>query len=328
MQSGNDVILTFSMPKEAVDRRTLKTAPSVEMYRGTAANNLQLLATIPGAMVTRYEQQHQVRYADTLTGADFQTLSGQSAVFAVRTFLAPERKSANSNLVTVQVVAPATPIADLSAEVTHSGVQLRWTAPSLDMSGQRVPAVGYRVYRAMEAETAKAPANSSAATPGRESGPIFARIAEVPSSAMEYLDTTAAAGSTYRYSVRSVLASAQRSIESEDSNVVTVSAHDTFAPTAPQNLVIALVPAADGAPAHLELSWQISAEADVQGYNVYRSDAADTPGAKQNMELLPTPAFRDMNVSPGRRYFYTVTAVDRSGNESAPSASAQGETGN
>jgi len=37
--------------------------------------------------------------------------------------------------------------------------------------------------------------------------------------------------------------------------------------------------------------------------------------------LLPTPAFRDNAVVPGRRYWYTVTALDRAGNESAPSSS-------
>jgi fibronectin type 3 domain-containing protein len=43
-----------------------------------------------------------------------------------------------------------------------------------------------------------------------------------------------------------------------------------------------------------------------------------------NTELLLTPAFRDMNAVPGRRYFYSVTAVDRSGNESPVSAAASG----
>jgi fibronectin type 3 domain-containing protein len=37
------------------------------------------------------------------------------------------------------------------------------------------------------------------------------------------------------------------------------------------------------------------------------------------------PAFRDMSAIAGRRYFYTITAVGRSGNESPPGASVTGE---
>ena len=48
-------------------------------------------------------------------------------------------------------------------------------------------------------------------------------------------------------------------------------------------------------------------------------------GTRLNPELLLTPAFRDMNAVPGHRYFYTVTAVDRSGNESPASAAASGD---
>jgi len=36
--------------------------------------------------------------------------------------------------------------------------------------------------------------------------------------------------------------------------------------------------------------------------------------------LLPAPVYRDMSVQPGYRYWYSVTAVDRAGNESTPSA--------
>jgi fibronectin type 3 domain-containing protein len=70
----------------------------------------------------------------------------------------------------------------------------------------------------------------------------------------------------------------------------------------------------------VELSWAISPETDNAGYNVYRSEQVGVLGTRLNAEPLLTPAFRDMNGLPGRRYFYSVTAVDRSGNESAPSA--------
>ena len=76
--------------------------------------------------------------------------------------------------------------------------------------------------------------------------------------------------------------------------------------------------------AYLELSWAIAPEHDVAGYNVYRSEAGGEAGKRQNVDLLPTPAFRDMNVAPGKTYYYTVTAVDRAQNESAPSAAVPG----
>ena len=88
--------------------------------------------------------------------------------------------------------------------------------------------------------------------------------------------------------------------------------------------MVVLVPAQGGTPARLELSWDISEETDIAGYNVYQSDQAGNQGQRVNTELLLTPAFRDMNVLPGHRYFYTVTAADRSGNESPSSAPVSG----
>ena len=85
------------------------------------------------------------------------------------------------------------------------------------------------------------------------------------------------------------------------------------------------VPAQKGQPGYLDLSWSIGEETDIAGYNVYRSDQEGTPENKLNQQLLLTPAFRDMNVVPGRHYFYTVTAVDRAGNESTKSTAASGE---
>jgi hypothetical protein len=37
-------------------------------------------------------------------------------------------------------------------------------------------------------------------------------------------------------------------------------------------------------------------------------------------ELLLAPAHRDTSVEPGHRYWYSVTAVDRAGNESEANA--------
>ena len=139
-----------------------------------------------------------------------------------------------------------------------------------------------------------------------------------------FSDTQAIFGATYKYSVRSMVQYPDAAIESGDSNLVTLTPKDTFPPAAPLGLVVVLVPTQGATSAHLELSWAISPETDIAGYNVYRSEEAGVQGTRQNAELLIAPAFRDMNVQPGRRYFYSVTAVDRSGNESPASEVVSG----
>ncbi len=153
----------------------------------------------------------------------------------------------------------------------------------------------------------------------------YALLRSLRTSPHAYVDTQINFGDTYSYLVRSVAQYPGKELESGDSNLTTILAKDTFPPAVPENVVIAAIPAQPGAAGHLELSWQISPEPDVAGYNLYRSDQSDVPGTRQNTELLLTPAFRDMNAVPGKRYFYSVTAVDRSGNESSPSTAVSGE---
>jgi fibronectin type 3 domain-containing protein len=72
----------------------------------------------------------------------------------------------------------------------------------------------------------------------------------------------------------------------------------------------------------VELSWSINLETDLGGYRVYRSEQEGTKGQLVNADLLPTPAVRDTSVESGHRYWYTVAAVDRAGNESPACAPA------
>jgi fibronectin type 3 domain-containing protein len=101
---------------------------------------------------------------------------------------------------------------------------------------------------------------------------------------------------------------------------VTVTPRDTFPPAAPQGLVAAVLPGATPRTILVDLSWSINLETDLAGYHVYRSEQEGTRGQLVTPDLLPTPAVRDTSVEPGRRYWYTVTAVDRMGNESPPCA--------
>jgi hypothetical protein len=334
-QSGNDVILTFTLPRDSVEKREILKPISIDVYRNFepvppgnspaafAPANPTLLLTIPPAMVDRYTVQGQTRFVDSLRAENLAP-GGREAVYLVRVFVSPRKLSANSNVAALTVYPAANPIADLKAEFQRAGVALSWTPPEKTLIGNAPNIDSYRVYRA-ETESAQNASATSPAAGGTEAPNTkvpFARIAEPASP--PYIDTQAELGKTYVYSVRSVAQYPGVQIESLDSNFATITPKDVFPPPAPQDLVAAFVPATGGAPGYLDLSWSISAATDIAGYNVYRSEDPARPGTRVNSELLLTPAFRDMNAVPGRTYFYTVTAVDRSGNESSASPPASG----
>jgi hypothetical protein len=84
-------------------------------------------------------------------------------------------------------------------------------------------------------------------------------------------------------------------------------------PSAPTGLV------ASPSPNSIALRWEPSPEADVFGYNVYRSNGG---GAFQRVTALldeGSAYHEDPGLTPESHYVYRVTAVDTSGNESAPS---------
>jgi predicted phage tail protein len=127
-------------------------------------------------------------------------------------------------------------------------------------------------------------------------------------------------GTPYVITVRSVAQYGSESVESADSTPALITPRDIFPPATPTGLEIAVIPASPQVRAYVELSWAISTEEDLAGYFVYRSDREDTPGDRINADVLPSPAFRDISVQPGKRYYYRVSALDRAGNESPMSS--------
>jgi hypothetical protein len=333
-QQGDNVTLTFTLPKESVEGRELKQPPAIEIFRdfqsvppasatpasGSAVPKAPtLLVTIPSGMVDQYDARGQIRYADELKPEDFTQHPGAQALYIVRTRTSPKKESANSNAVPLRVEPAGEQITDVKAEITHQGVVLTWTPPQKSAVGPAPPIALYRIFRhEVNQTTAPSPAPQSA-----QSQKLSVQIGDSP--VPPFRDTQAQFGKTYVYTVRSVAQYPHLQIESLDSPPITVSPLDTFPPAAPQGLVAVLVPAQGAAPAYLDLSWSISAENDIAGYNIYRTEQEGAAGQKQNPELLRTSAFRDMNTVPGHRYYYTVTAVDRVGNESPASAAAPGE---
>ena len=320
-QVGDSVVLAFTLPKKTTEGEALGGPPDVEIFRaflpagGQAARTaLAQVYTIPSAVVDTYLTDDRVQFADPIKPAEIASHSGEQLAYMVRTRASTRAASTDSNRALARVYPVPTAIRDVTARVTETAVELRWTSPLQTTSGAQIAALtGYRVYRA-EAEPDAAENDASKwkrKTPEELLG---------VSPTATYRDTQIEFGKTYLYTVRSVAQYEMDSVESADSQPVVLTLNDTFPPAAPANLVAVYVPAAGETPAHIELSWSISPETDVAGYHVYRSEQGGAAGTRLTKELLLTPTFRDMSVTTGRAYSYTVTAVDRAGNESPPSA--------
>lgn len=87
-------------------------------------------------------------------------------------------------------------------------------------------------------------------------------------------------------------------------------------PAAPTGLT------ATAGDAQVVLDWNDNSEADLAGYNVYRSTTAGGPYAKINGALVGASVYVDTSVSNGTTYHYVVTAVDAAAQESGYSNEA------
>jgi predicted phage tail protein len=212
---------------------------------------------------------------------------GKQVTLTVRA-IGPKGKASDwSNPVTLAVGVPLATPTDFKAVSDPKGVRLTWVDSFGNEAGGR-----YRIFR-----------GSGDAMPQR--------LAE--SDKLEYLDTMADFGSPYRYFVQALVGELR---QSEISAVVSVTPTDTFPPAVPAGLM------AVAGVNSIELAWQPDSEEDLAGYQVYRSTSGG--GAPERIAgPVDAPNFSDRTVEIGKKYSYTITSIDRTGNESAHSAAVE-----
>ena len=322
-QAGDGVELVFALPAKSVSGEKLTAVPAVEIVRGSLKPNgapdsksFRVVYTIPGALVGNYFASGRVHFIDPISPDETKPHPGATYAYLVRTRLSKKRASADSNIVTARVFPVPQPISSVQFQVTETTVNLTWPAPTQTSAGDPLSAIsGYRIYRGEIDPHASAPTSKDFSATH-----WIAPLALLgPSPATTYSDTQFDFGRTYVYAIRSVIAVEGNEIESDNSELFIVTPLDTFPPAAPQGLVAAVLPGAAPSTFVVDLSWSINVETDLAGYRVYRSKEEGARGQLITPDLLPVPAVRDSSVEPGHHYWYTVTAVDRAGNESPPS---------
>jgi len=144
-------------------------------------------------------------------------------------------------------------------------------------------------------------------------------INEVASSS--YTDTGLDPDTTYYYRVTAVDTSNNESDPSEQASATTLQP-DTTPPSAPTWLTASTV-----SSDRIDLDWNDNAESDIAVYKVYRSnDDGFIPDISNFLGESITSSYQDTGLSSETTYYYKVTAVDTSDNESDPSEQASATT--
>ena len=322
-QAGDAVQLAFTLPSRASNGERLNDTPAVEILRGALkhdgspdAKSFRVVQTIPGALVENDGADNHVQFTDSVAREEMHNYPNHALVYRVRTRASRRRPSADSNTVTIHLVSVAAHIIDLRTNPTETAIDLTWSPPTRTSDGERLQGISeYRIYRGeLDATSPEAASKDLSQSKWRSRLALLDRA-----QTNQYRDTTFEFGKTYAYTVRTVIEHDGKRVESSDSVPAILTPQDVYPPSAPQG-VVALIVGETTKAAEVDLSWSMNSEPDLAGYRLYRNEQQETRGDLVTPDLLLSPAYRDTSVAANHRYWYTVTAVDRAGNESAPSA--------
>jgi len=345
-RKGTRVTLSWSEPTLTTDRQSVRyigptlVCRSLDPEIAACANPAATLpAPVPTAAPKKLRRAEQKSgraaqksgappaalqtYTDILPAAMQQQNPSAEVTYAVEVLNRNARSGGLSNRVHVSAVATLPPPSDLSAELTGDGAVLTWTSAGesqnlptnspANIPGNS-PAVQhrYRIYRRDESSGKDAIA-----------GEVPVPVPSTERSPVHFTDSSFEWEKTYLYRITAVSivkrpdSNSEVQVEGDDTPPVRVIAHDVFPPSVPAGLQAAY--SGEGQKPFIDLIWAPVTNADLAGYNVYRSEANGAAGektARLNSELVKSPSYRDFAVASGKTYTYTVSAVDVRGNES------------
>jgi len=314
LRKGDRVILTWTIPTVTTDRQTIRVLGPTRICRGTASLKDcgtpvgETTTPLPPSASQSGKQKAAASYADTFPATLESDAQSASAAYAVEVLNRDGRGAGLSNLARVPLVHTLPPPQDFQAQVTSQGVVLSWTSNLPPTDPEKPIHYVYRVYRRQEGER-------QPALVGEQPAGSDTRLT-LTDSAFEWERTY-----EYHAAVATVIAEPNKTavqVEGDDTPEVKIFADDIFPPAVPSGLQAVF--SGPGQLPFIDLVWAPVTDADLGGYNVYRHE--EGTAIKLNSEPVKTPAYRDTTVESGKRYFYSVSAVDVRGNESARSEEA------
>jgi hypothetical protein len=330
-RKGNRITLNWSEPTLTTDRQSVRYIGPTLVCRSleseiTACGDPVATLPAPTTAVPKRSSSHHTAsqksgaqplvpqtYTDTVPSTVLQSDPAADITYAVEVLNRNARGAGLSNRVHVPAIATLAPPNDLSAELTGDGVVLTWTSAAESPSAG--VKVRYRIYRRDEAS-------------GKDAIAGEVPVASTESGAAHFTDSSLEWERTYLYRITAVTiikrADSEVQVEGDDTAPVRVVAHDVFPPAVPAGLQAAY--SGEGQKPFIDLIWAPVTNADLAGYNVFRSEANGVEGEKSgekmvklNSELVKSPSYRDLAITSGKTYIYSVSAVDVRGNESRQS---------
>jgi hypothetical protein len=212
-------------------------------------------------------------------------------------------KSEMSNIASVVPIDVPVPPDSLAVKALPEGLVLTWNAPTKVIAGSEKPHIaGYNVYRLPKDQQI-----DQTATP----------INVSPVSQTTYTDVPPYG--VHRYVVTAVAVSGTPRIESDPSAPASAEFKDLVPPPTPTGLTALIEPAA------VRIVWDAVQAPDLAGYRVYRTEGVgiDQPKPIGRIPLTPNAPLTETHLTDpgldrGIAYFFEVTSVDKSGNESKP----------
>jgi hypothetical protein len=329
-RKGDNVRLTWTIPPRTTDRQSVRYLGKTLICRSLDPVLKQCEVVGEAAPPADFASARKTSakkmtgsFVDTLTSGLEEEHPTGLATYAVEVLNSAGRSAGLSNQVHVPLVPAVPPFMDFSAKLVPQGVFISWRCKSVPGAKRSEVRHSFRIYRRQEGSTSEVKIGEVGAlcVDGLRQGEGAVDLpGEKQSDFMaSFVDQNLEWERTYFYrgtvvSVVEVAGKPTVEVEGDDTPEVKVFAHDIFPPAVPSGLQAVF--SGPGQKPFIDLVWTPVTDADLAGYNVYRHEKGTSP-LKINSEPVKTPSFRDTNVDSGKTYFYSVTAVDVRGNESA-----------
>jgi hypothetical protein len=325
-RKGDKVYLAWTVPSRTVDRQSVRHPGATRICRSlnvpvTDCENPTAevpASPLPGAASTRTNTPAPKVEASS-TDVLPEPLQKQDPTGTISYAVSVQNESGRSAGLSNQVQVPSAPTLPppdhFHSQLKNDGVLLSWDCPPAPAASAGI-AYKLRIYRREQGKQTETRVSDASFVDCSPTQPV--------SALPEFLDQTFEWEKHYDYraTVMTVVSGPGKpevEVEGDDTPVAQVFAHDVFPPAVPGGLQAVF--SGVGQTPFVDLVWSPDTEADLAGYNIFRHEAGGEP-AKLNSEPVKTPAFRDPNVQSGKKYFYSVSAVDERNNESARSEEA------